>query len=127
MEETAKLLAALTSEVEERKKTLQNLVNDINAISDVLQPALVALIRRMRDNRMAAVAEANSILSQMRDLRKFFLESDYEKEMVRLDRFVSLCHELKKLKDDGTLDQVADTMLNLAVQEQRKESRNERE
>jgi hypothetical protein len=68
----------------------------------------------IRGKRIAMVSEATSITAALKEVRQFFIGSDYKTEMERLGEFVSLCERLQKLKDSGFLDQVADTMLNLA-------------
>jgi hypothetical protein len=50
----------------------------------------------------------------LKEVRQFFIGSDYKAEMERLSEFVALCERMQKLKDTGFLDRVADTMLNLA-------------
>ena len=71
----------------------------------------------LRATRMATVNEINASLAAMREIRKFFLESDYETEMTRLERFVRVCRDLQDLKASGVLDAIADTSIKLAVQE----------
>jgi len=56
-------------------------------------------------------------LCELRDIRKFFLESDYKTEVERLERFVSLCREIKALKESGLFDAVCDTAIRMSVQE----------
>ena len=123
METTDVLLKKINSELEESKKVLETLANEIAAISDIIQPKLIEHIRKIRDSRMAVVSEVQTSLTQLRDLRKFFLESDYGQEMDRLERFVRICQQLKDLKESGVLDAVADISIRLAMKE---ETRHER-
>jgi hypothetical protein len=53
------------------------------------------------------------LLTALKDVRTFFLEGDYEKQIDRLREFIDLCERLKALKDSGTLDAIADTILKL--------------
>jgi hypothetical protein len=53
----------------------------------------------------------------LKGVREYFLEKDYEREMARLNDFVTLCKSIKALKDAGILDAVADLAIRLAVQE----------
>jgi hypothetical protein len=53
-------------------------------------------------------------MASLKEVRQFFLEGDYEKEIERLHEFVDLCERLKALTQDGFLDAVADTLLKLA-------------
>jgi len=117
MEQTATALRAINEEVEESKEILEKLHNDIRALSDIIRPALVEHIKAIRETRMTVVREIQESLGTMRDVRKFFLESSYESEMERLDRFVKLCAELERLKANGTLDAIADVLVRVALKE----------
>ena len=70
---------------------------------------------QVRMQRMSIVSECSSVVNAMKDVRQFFLGPDYEREQKRLSEFVDLCERLKKLKDSGFLDTVADTMIRLAT------------
>ena len=67
---------------------------------------------------MTVVNEIRESLSALRDIRKFFLDPEHEKEMVRLEQFVALCRELQALKQSGVLDAVSDTIIRLGLSEQ---------
>jgi hypothetical protein len=71
-------------------------------------------MKTLREWRMTMEREKDTSLKALRELRQFFLESDYEREMTRLSEFVSLCERLRDLSKDGTLERVADVMLKLA-------------
>lgn len=71
-------------------------------------------LRELRENRMAIVSELTMVSTPLRDLRKFFLDSDHSAEVHRLKEFLELCERLKKLRDDGFLDKIADTILKLS-------------
>lgn len=71
------------------------------------------MLHEIRTWRMAIDAEAGRALSQMGDVRKFFLSNDHPVEIERLRDFVGLCERLKALKDCGFLDDVADVILKL--------------
>lgn len=73
------------------------------------------LLDELRGTRFSAVSETTQMLSPLKELRQFFLGKDYDEEIKRLKEFVELCERLQKLKQDGTLDAVADTMVKLAV------------
>jgi hypothetical protein len=64
---------------------------------------------------MAAVNEISQSLQALRDIRKFFIESDYATEVGRLREFVALCEQVQRLKENGTLDAISDAILRLAV------------
>lgn len=71
----------------------------------------------IRNTRMSIVAECSHMVNALKDVRQFFLGPDYERETKRLADFVDLCERLKRLKDSGFLDTVADTMLRLSSYE----------
>lgn len=119
MEQTKELLTAVNDEMQQSKKILEALVNDVKALGDVVGPALLKQATDLRNSRMTATTEIQLSLTALREIRKFFLESDYDKEMGRLERFLAACREFKALKADGTLDAVADIAIRLAVQEER--------
>jgi len=114
-EEIEKLLKQTTEDVREAKKTLEELANEVAALADIVGPALEKQIQALRSARMTTVTEIQQALGSLREIRKFFLEEDFNKEMQRLEQFVKLCREIKELKDLGLFDAVADTLLKLAV------------
>lgn len=117
MENTAGMLGAVAKEVEASKETLSGLVLEVQKLDEEITPALLKQIKELRSSRMAIVAEVRDALTAMRDIRKFFLEADFETEMARLERFVRLCSDIRALKADGTFDAVIDSSLRLAVGE----------
>jgi hypothetical protein len=53
-------------------------------------------------------------MTALGDVRQFFLEDDYKKEIARLHEFIDLCERLKALKEEGLLDAVSDIILKLS-------------
>lgn len=115
MNEVDKMILSSKESIEASKKTLQDLANEVSNLADIIQPALEKQIMAIRSARMATVNEIRESLLALREIRKFFLEDDYQKEMDRLAAFVALCKEVQTLKTDGTFDAVAETMIHLAV------------
>lgn len=72
------------------------------------------VLENIRITRVAISHESKTLLSDCADVRKFFIGDDHEKEISRLREFIELCERLRALKQDGTLDKVADTILKLA-------------
>ncbi len=68
----------------------------------------------IRQTRIAIGLEASKLLSECGDVRKFFVSDDHDKEITKLREFVELAERLRALKNDGTLDKLADTILKLA-------------
>jgi len=71
-------------------------------------------LKSIRDIRTAVIGEVHKFSSELRDLRQFFVGPSYEQEITRLKEFVGLCEKIKALKQDGTLDAVADTIIKLS-------------
>lgn len=71
-------------------------------------------VTELRQCKFAVVTETKEMLGPLKEIRQFFLGSDYTTQMKQLREFVELCERLKALKDSGFLDTVADTMLKLA-------------
>lgn len=114
MENLANLMRVANLEAEKSKQLIEDLANKVRSINEVVQPMLIEMINETRSNRMAVVSEIQTSLKMLSDVRKFFLEKDYEVEMQRMERFISVCKEMQKLKSDGTLDVICDSALNLA-------------
>lgn len=118
MEREDQLIKSLNCELEESKKILQNLANDISAVAEITEPQLMNHVKRLREARMTAVREMTQTLQSMKEIRKFLFEQNYHEEMNRLKEFVSLCREIKELKAEGVLDAVADIAIRLSVKEE---------
>lgn len=117
MEDVNNLIHAVNDEAAESKTILQNLKNDVSELSDIIQPQLYKMAHDLRASRMAVVTEIRDSLAAMREVRKFFLESDYVTEIDRLERFVRLCREFQALKAAGVLDAVLESAIRLAIKE----------
>lgn len=72
------------------------------------------VLESIRQTRAAIGIESRQLLSECGDVRKFFLSEDHDKEIVKLREFIELAERLRSLKNDGTLDRLADTILKLA-------------
>lgn len=115
MESTVEHLNLLKEEMVESRKSLETTFNEIQALNSKLLPMIKDEIIALRNARMSIVQETQASLVALRDVRKFFLESDYDKEVKRLTEFTTLCNELRKIKDNGTLDALCDSMLKLTT------------
>jgi hypothetical protein len=71
-------------------------------------------IEDIRQTRFAVVTEVANITKPLRDVRQFFIGPDHANEIERLREFVDLCERLQKLKANGFLDSVAETIIRLA-------------
>lgn len=115
MESVAAELAEITKAVQQGRDDLATLATEVRALSDTIEPALLAYIRRLRTARMTAASEMAECLKILREVRQFFLEKDYEVEMQRLARFVGLADDFARLRAAGVLPALADCALRLAV------------
>lgn len=123
MEQTTEAIKLANEEAKESRTILEDLKNQIIAVNKAIFPELIEQVTKMREARMAVVGEMHQSLNMLQDVRKFFIDSSYEMEMERLERFVAVCREIKKLKDEGTLEAICDAAIRLAIKE---ESRGEK-
>lgn len=115
MERVAEEFQVLTEELEKARNNLEMLYGQVSVMSENLSPILIKGAAMVRHSGMQVSIEVNNALASMKEIRKFFLEPDYEKEVKRLAEFVTLCERLQKLKEAGTLDALCDmTMKKLA-------------
>jgi len=117
MEIDNELLKLVNEEVRESVKTLQSLANDVSNINDLLEPEIHKLVNRIRTARMTTVRELKTALTEMKDVRKFFLDKEYKTEIERLEKFVDLGERLRALIKDGTMDMITDSILKLSIGE----------
>lgn len=110
-------LEEATKQVDEAKALLKDSVNEIQRLHEVLFPMMKTQIETLRGARMTLQQESKQCLQSLRDVRQFFMESDYDKEISRLERFVALCRDLQRLKQEGVLDAIADTAIRLSLRE----------
>lgn len=110
-----KQISEFTEEVNMAKEKLNDYTDLFRKDMIEFVEQLPDAIKRVRDWRMTIDREKSLSVQSLRELRQFFLESDYEKEMARLSEFVRMCERMKALSDDGTLEKVSDVMLKLAT------------
>ena len=97
------------------RTVLDESLSHVGLSMDGFKDGVTKWLQEFRTARMNFASEANYMLGPLKDIRQFFLESTYEKEIARLREFVELCERLQKLKESGFLDTVADTMIRLAT------------
>jgi hypothetical protein len=115
IEEMAALLRESNEDVSAALRQMELATNKIRSLYQVVSPELQKHIREIRESRMTIDREMKQTLESLQAVRDFFLERSYEKEMERLKEFISVCKQIKTLKDDGTLDAVSDLALKLAI------------
>jgi hypothetical protein len=94
---------------------IDELMQGLGSDMDKFDVTTKAHIESIRLTRFAMVTEVAHMIAPLKDIRQFFLASDYKEQIERLREFVDLCERLEKLKKNGTLDRIADTMLSLAI------------
>ena len=92
-------------------ENIKELVDGMEAFSARVKIAL----EDVRQSRFAFVSETAQMIKPLRDVREFFVDKTYEVEITRLREFVELCERLERLKQNGTLDAVSDTIIKLSV------------
>lgn len=117
MELEAKMLEAVRLEMEESKKAIEDLTNQVKALSAIVTPALTDLIKSVRNNRMSITSEFREILKTGKEVREFFSGQEFKQERQRMEEFTRACQEFQKLKEDGALDILIDAALRLAERE----------
>lgn len=122
---TSKVIRETSVQLEQTQSLIDK-ANDARAALDVLSNSWKMewidflktadeRVRELRERRMGMDTETRILMSQLRDVRAFFVDNSYETERSRLKEFVELCERLKALKDSGFLDTVADTLIRLSV------------
>jgi hypothetical protein len=116
--EVAKLPAETRPSVksaQDARRIISELVDGLGADVARFREDSKRYLEDIRGTRFAIVSEAGQMTASLREVRQFFLGSDYKEEISRLHEFVGLCERLQKLKESGFLDCVADTMLRLSA------------
>jgi hypothetical protein len=100
---------------EDAKKIVAELVHGLGGEMEKFEAQAKIHCDQIRGKRMTMVTEAAQMTSALKEIRQFFLGSDYKEEIARLAEFVDLCERLQRLKESGFMDSIADTMLTLSV------------
>lgn len=102
-------LAAKQAEVDLKKQNLK-FIQELVEWNDASNKYL----KDLREFRFAAISEIANVKNELADIRRFFLADGHHEEIRRLREFIDLCERLAKLKKDGTLDAVAETIIKLS-------------
>jgi hypothetical protein len=108
-------LTALARSAIDARSVLDENIKMLGGGMEQLQGQVKVALEDIRQSRFAFVSEVHQMLTPLRELRAFLLDHQYETEIKRLREFCELCERLQKLKADGTLDAIADTIIRLAV------------
>jgi hypothetical protein len=115
--EKPKMQNHMSEFIEQTKESVAVLKTAVAGVGEQLEqikPLKSEFINELRAMRMGATREAAEIIAPLQEIRQFFLGKQHDQEIARLREFVELCERLQKLKQDGFLDAVADTMIKLA-------------
>ncbi len=99
---------------QDARKVIDELLDGISNDMDKFRANTKTYLEDIRQTRFAVVTETAQMTRELKDVRQFFLGSDYAEQIKRLREFVDLCERLSELKKSGFLDSVADTMLRLS-------------
>ena len=80
MEETGQMLQETNRQLLEANAALQALATQLATAAEILQSQLATHVQGVRAARMTVVNEVRDMLTALRDVRTFFLESNYEAE-----------------------------------------------
>lgn len=107
-------MSELLTQTEASVVALRTAVHGIGRELEELKPIKKAMLEELRSLRMTATHEIAQAIKPLEDVRQFFIGKSHEAEVSRLREFVELCERLERLKKDGFLDAVADTIIKLA-------------
>ena len=99
---------------EDARRIVNELLEGMGGDMEKFKASSKLYLEDIRQTRFAVVSETAAMTKELKEVRQFFLGSDYKEQTDRLREFVDLCERLQKLKACGFLDSVADTMLRLA-------------
>jgi hypothetical protein len=108
-------LTALARAAIDARAVLDENMKQIGPLMETFNARVKVALEDVRQSRFAVVGEIAHLVQPLKEVRAFLLGKDYEFEIKRLKEFVELCERLQKLKQDGTLDAIADTIIKLAV------------
>ena len=108
-----KVAEELTERARELTATIDYLVTELHGPWEEFQSFIKGAIATAREQRIAMGSETRLLMGSLKEVRQFFLEETYETEIQRLNEFIDLCERLQKLKENGFLDTIADTILKL--------------
>ena len=117
MEKAAESMAVAKEELLDTREQLQTTLNDITVMCDRIQDMMKDQIEEIRGTRFTLVTETAQMMESLREVRKFFLDSQHQEEIQKLRAFVALCQDLRVFASDGSLDTIIDSMLKLAVRQ----------
>lgn len=106
MEKTERLLTDIDAEANETKGVLQKLIKQTQGIAHIVNDLLLSETSRLRGHCETIATGVQQQFNSLREVRQFFLDTDYSAEMKDIETFIEFCGELLRLKTDGTLDAI---------------------
>lgn len=113
--ELPRLTSPQVKAAEDARQIVSELVQGLGAEMEKFDAQAKLHCEQIRGKRMTMVTEAAQITNALKEIRQFFLGSDYKEEITRLSEFVDLCERMMRLKESGFIDRIADTMLTLSI------------
>jgi|SRR5208283_1463612 len=104
-----------TDELKKARAELEITVNSIKKLGDAIKPLIDIEVGRIRAARMTIANETSLAIVALKDVRKFFLDDDYQKEVQRLREFIDLCERLDEIRQSGLVDAVSDAIIKLSI------------
>lgn len=99
---------------QDARKIISELLDGIGGEMEKFKANTKLHLEEIRQTRFAVVSETAAITNALKEIRQFFHGSEHKEQIARLAEFVDLCERLQKLKANGFIDAVADTMVRLA-------------
>jgi hypothetical protein len=101
---------------------MSDAVRNVGSDMDAFEQGLKKWQGDIRTARMNFVSESGFILNGLKEVRQFFGGNAYEQQMARLSELAELCERLKKLRDDGVIDSLSDTIIRLSLKEEMRQT-----
>jgi hypothetical protein len=111
---TPNYMSELIKQTEESVEVLKKTVAGVGQQLEEMKPLKSEFLSELRSMRMSSAREVSEMMEPLKEIREFFVGKSHEAEIARLREFIELCERLQKLKQNGFLDAVADTMIKLA-------------
>jgi hypothetical protein len=122
MEHEAAMLQAANEELERSKDLIRAGTATVKQVAEVVLPMLSEQVEKIRAVRMTITRETTLTIEALKEVANFFEYGQYQKQMERIKDFAALCHVLKHLKDDGTLEALSETIFRLVDVQHKAES-----
>jgi hypothetical protein len=121
----SEIVAALSRHDHELAPMVRASVNAVGAMSEAtrdvgtdmraFEQGLKQWQSDLRSARVNFIAESGTILNALKEVRQFFSGPSYEQEMNHLRELAGLCERLSKLRENGVIESLTDTIIRLSL------------